>query len=552
MALIKCGGWGFVTDTEDEPDFDDDHAAWRKFLDRKNKALATIVLAIDPALLYLLGDPQDPAEVWQKLADQYEKKSWANKLALRRKLYSLRLKENECVQKHIKSMIEIFDSLSVVGHVIEEEDRVVHILASLPESYQMLVTALEANPEVPQLEVVTERILHEEKKLKEKSGQRRPPEDALLVRSRSGGPVCFYCGQTGHIKKFCEEWKKKNEEEEKKGVDKKQNEEASYFCKRGKTGKVGKFVQDSDSDSDIDCIALVSQVSTVEHTKQWIIDSAASMHMCNNPRAMKNLKKLDITQRIKVGNGQYLEAKAEGTVKLEVNAGNSIRKFKLGNVLLAPELKFNLFSVSKAAESGKTVEFGKQGCRIIENSTRQTIGSGRKRGNLYHLNCVRKDGGNNKKRENLDCKQMERALKIVSENNFEKEMMIRLDRVERKIKQSYTIKEDNDQSQEDSNNSKYEKSQERFGCWTYDEVQEDQVQEDSQIEVSDVVQEILRSSEVAFKKDQVNKDSDQHVAGEVVQEENSVEKKCDEKDNKQRKGSFSKLKKFWRRKSSRS
>ena len=61
MALIKCGGWGFVTDTEDEPDFDDDHAAWRKFLDRKNKALATIVLAIDPALLYLLGDPQDPA-----------------------------------------------------------------------------------------------------------------------------------------------------------------------------------------------------------------------------------------------------------------------------------------------------------------------------------------------------------------------------------------------------------------------------------------------------------------------------------------------------------
>ena len=130
MALIKNGGWGFVTETED---FDDDRAAWRKFLDRKNKALATIVLSIDPALLYLLGDPQDPAEVWQKLADQYEKKSWANKLALRRKLYSLRLKENESVQTHIKGMIEIFDSLSVVGHVIEEEDRVVHILASLPE-----------------------------------------------------------------------------------------------------------------------------------------------------------------------------------------------------------------------------------------------------------------------------------------------------------------------------------------------------------------------------------------------------------------------------------
>ena len=443
-------------------------------------------------------------------------------------------------------MIEIFDSLSVVGHVIEEEDRVVHILASLPESYQMLVTALEANPEVPQLEVVTERLLHEEKKLKEKSGQRRSPEDALFVRSKSGGPVCFYCGQTGHIKKFCEEWKKKNEEEEKKGVNKKQNEEASYFCKQGKIGKGGKFSQDSDSDSDIDCIALVSQVSTVEHSKPWIIDSAASQHMCSNPRAMKNLKKLDITQKIKVGNGQYVEAKAEGTVKLEVNAGNSIRTFKLGKVLLAPDLKFNLLSVSKAAESGKTVEFGKQGCRILENSTRQTIGSGRKKGNLYHLNCV-KDRSNKKKKEsNLDSKQMERALKIVSENKFEREMMKRLDKVEREIKQSNTIKEDEDQNQED-------KIQARDECWTDDEGQEDyQVQEDSQIEVSDVVQEILRSSEVAFKKNQVNKDSDQHVAEEVVQEENSDEKKCDEKDNKQRRGFFSKLKKFWRRKSSRS
>ena len=160
MALIKYGGWGFVTDTEPEP-ADGDHAAWRKYYERRDKALATIVLAVDPSLLYLLGDPQDPAEVWQKLSDQFEKKSWANKLALRRKLYSLKLKENEPVQKHIKSMMEIFESLSVTGYVVEEEDRVVHILASLPDSFQMLVTALEASPEVPKLDVVLERLLNE-------------------------------------------------------------------------------------------------------------------------------------------------------------------------------------------------------------------------------------------------------------------------------------------------------------------------------------------------------------------------------------------------------
>ena len=46
-------------------------------------------------------------------------------------------------------MIEIFDALSVIGDSMSEEDRVVHLLASLPDSFNMLVTALEANPEVP-------------------------------------------------------------------------------------------------------------------------------------------------------------------------------------------------------------------------------------------------------------------------------------------------------------------------------------------------------------------------------------------------------------------
>ncbi len=63
-------------------------------------------------------------------------------------------------------MTKIFDSLSVAGETISEEDRVVYLLASLLQS---LVTALEANEDVPKLEVVTERILHQERKDKSKA-----------------------------------------------------------------------------------------------------------------------------------------------------------------------------------------------------------------------------------------------------------------------------------------------------------------------------------------------------------------------------------------------
>ena len=68
------------------------------------------------------------------------------------------------MQKHVKMLTEIIDELSVIGDPLEEENQVIHLLASLRESYDMLVMALEASPEVPKLEIVTERFLHEETK----------------------------------------------------------------------------------------------------------------------------------------------------------------------------------------------------------------------------------------------------------------------------------------------------------------------------------------------------------------------------------------------------
>jgi len=45
------------------------------------------------------------------------------------------------VQKHVKAMTERFNELSVIGAPMEEEDKVVTLLASLPDSFNMLVTA---------------------------------------------------------------------------------------------------------------------------------------------------------------------------------------------------------------------------------------------------------------------------------------------------------------------------------------------------------------------------------------------------------------------------
>ena len=63
--------------------------AQRKYVACKYRALATI-LSIEPSLLYLLGaNPEDPVMVWSKLRDHFQKKTWANRLELWRKLYAL-------------------------------------------------------------------------------------------------------------------------------------------------------------------------------------------------------------------------------------------------------------------------------------------------------------------------------------------------------------------------------------------------------------------------------------------------------------------------------
>ena len=71
VALIKDSLWGIVNWTETAPTEGAEQQT--KLAVRSDKALAIIVLAVEPRLLYLIGvDPTDPVVVWKALADQYD------------------------------------------------------------------------------------------------------------------------------------------------------------------------------------------------------------------------------------------------------------------------------------------------------------------------------------------------------------------------------------------------------------------------------------------------------------------------------------------------
>ena len=357
-GLMRESLWRIVTGEETAPTRGSE-SEQAKFASRRDRALATIVLTVDTSLLYLIGNPENPVEIWKKLTDQFEKKTWATRLDLRRKLHSLRLKDGESAQTHIKAMVELFDALSVAGETIKEEDRVVYLLASLPESYNVLVTALEANEDVPKLEVLTERILHQERKFNNRSEASSTKESAYDLACSFRGRACFHCGKPGHIRKNCYDFKA-----EKRRKEKRENPTASQ--------KAAASVAREDSHSDSEESVLISiddraLYTTSSHEQStWIVDSGATTHMCHDKQSFTNLYQLENPIDVVLGDGRALTAVGRGEVVLDMVLPNGESKLcTLCDVLYVPQLSHNLISVTKATQTGKVVKFTKSACYLL-------------------------------------------------------------------------------------------------------------------------------------------------------------------------------------------
>jgi hypothetical protein len=134
-----------------------------------------------------------PIDIWKKIQTQFQRKTWANKL-----LWLLPAPERW--RFGTRSHPGNGRILLWGGDSISEEDRVVHLLASLSDSFNMLVTALEANAAVPKMEVVTEWLLYKERKLKEwmPSGENSTELVGRVPQNRRNIMV-LWCHKLGHI-----------------------------------------------------------------------------------------------------------------------------------------------------------------------------------------------------------------------------------------------------------------------------------------------------------------------------------------------------------------
>ena len=379
MHLIKDNLFGIVDGSENAPTSTGDLV---KYNMRRDRALAIIVLAINPKFLYIIGDPVDPKIVWQQLQDTFQKKTWANKLRLKRKLYNMKLEPGDSLQEHLKAFVELFSELAVIGDAINEEDRVINLLASLPDSFSTIVTALEAIDKVPSWESVTERLLHEEEKLNH--GKNEFVENKSLVTRHNfkRSIKCFECGKLGHMKKDCRLF-----------IQKCKRENYNSYSKNSNNMAVCNEITEDE-------LILYASAFSANASRQWIIDSGATQHMCCDREMFTEFSQLSNPISVEVGDGRPLAATGEGKVTLSLQLpGDKVIKCTLEKVLYVPKLAHNLISVSHIVQSGKTTKFLAKYCEI-RNSENKLVAIGSKIGSLYMLNCVSESVNFSKTSEN--------------------------------------------------------------------------------------------------------------------------------------------------------
>ncbi|VFQ77330.1 unnamed protein product [Cuscuta campestris] len=110
--------------------------------DLKDMETSTICLCLANNTLREVLGLTDPVDIWDKLESRYKSKSLTSRLYLKKRLFGLQMVEEANFNGHLDEFNKITTELESIDVKIEEEDKALLLLASLPSSFDNIVTTL--------------------------------------------------------------------------------------------------------------------------------------------------------------------------------------------------------------------------------------------------------------------------------------------------------------------------------------------------------------------------------------------------------------------------
>lgn len=331
LLLIKEDLWDVI---------DGDETLDVEFYKKDGKARALIGLLVDDSQLLLIKNEKTARATWNALKNYHEKSTLTSKVFLIKKICRTRLSEGGNMEVHVNNMLEMIEKLRNQGENLSERWSVAFLLCSLPDSYDTLITALEARPEEDlTLDLVKSKLLHEYMKRNELSEGRSEDEgvSALKLSQRNTfnnrEVICYHCSKPGHIRRFCPLLKRSNVPQT----------SLVHVCNKVEPGRY-------------------------DRRNDWFIDSAATCHMSNNERCFTKFYSRAVS-RVFLANGGELCSRGVGEVDILCRVNEDESKIvKLKNVLFVPDLDSCLLSVCKLAKEGFLFEFTENECCMSKDN----------------------------------------------------------------------------------------------------------------------------------------------------------------------------------------
>lgn len=303
---------------------------------REKKCKSILVQTIHDTQLENVKDKATVKEMFYALENMYERKSVSNQLLLRKQILTMKYNENEEMIKHFLNFDTKIRELKSTGTKLEELDVIVHLLITLPKSYDNLVTALETMDQKNlSLEFVKSRLLDEYNKRKGlggSGGNKVSTDGATAMQANRSNIICYKCGKAGHTKFHCRS--KKGKFQSGKPEEKKNQNSNSYQAKQDMyAAKIAEheyddddqqilcaFEEDEDNEENAllnlnDDESFASKGDVLE--MEMILDSGATGHMANKEEYFDNLQAIENVNISIAKENEKIVAKKQGNISIK-------------------------------------------------------------------------------------------------------------------------------------------------------------------------------------------------------------------------------------------
>lgn len=199
----------------------------------QEQAVSLVFLYLKPNVFKQVAVETNVNELFNSLQQKYHHKELSNRLYTSLKLMSFKMKEGDTkLQDHIDAFNDLVVDLENLGEDLSDERKALHLLSSLPTSYQSLsrvllhrdkktityhevVSALQTDDLQQKLVSSSQSssshpsaLNVERGRSKKRSDDKGKPRNKSRSKSRGkswekGEIVCWKCGKSGHMKKDC-------------------------------------------------------------------------------------------------------------------------------------------------------------------------------------------------------------------------------------------------------------------------------------------------------------------------------------------------------------